>query len=133
MPAIPSILKQLRFEVISLLSALYLTKDGNHLFAGIFIRNQKEYFVICLKDDVIYMDLIPIKLSQVLNNEISLREFIFKSKQHLNIYSSKRSSHGFVLARLWIHLFLKSFILIPNGFYIWNEYLQSKGECILKK
>lgn len=95
MAALPVILKDLDFKAVSIVSLLYLTKDGNNLFAGVFIKNKQPYFVMYIKGSIVYMELVANNLNRVLKNEISLKNFILNRKNSFIFIHQKSSVYMF--------------------------------------
>lgn len=127
MAAVPKILIELGFQPVSIVSVLFLTKDRNYLFGGVFEKNGKEYFVVDIKTSIIYFELDSDNLTRLLKGELTFWRFVNYSHTHYNLYPSKKT-RILELGKLRIKLFLKSYVTIPNSYYVWCEYLKNKTQ-----
>ncbi len=128
MPAIPDIIIKHGLMPISTISVLFLKKDRNQLFAGVFMKDNQEYFVIHNRLGIMYFELHLLELTKLLRGKKSFWSFISDQSHKIHFKPSKRWKLLYLFL-VWTKLKTIAYVPIPNAYYIWHEYLQLK-DCI---
>jgi len=128
MSLIPRLFKEFGFDHQFTISVLYLEKNNNTCFAGVYRKEETDYFCISGTNyGFIYFPLDYINMEKLVKNEISLLRLILISRRQLrfsNLYLKNQLATCFTI---FIKCKLKKYNKIPNGYYIWHDYLQNKS------
>jgi len=129
MSLVPISIKEFGFDHQFTISALYLEKDNNVSFAGIYRLQDTDYFCISgSKFGFIYFPLDIINVSQLIKGEISLFRFIIKSRRYL-MFSRLSSIRRYIILIFIIYkIALKRYNKIPNAYYFWHAFLNATNK-----
>ena len=124
MSLVPRSIKESGFDHHFTISALYLEKDNNTSFAGIYKKQGKDYFCITgTKNGFVFFPFEITKVEKLIRGEISLLQFILKSISHLK-FSQPRVLDQFIISIVIVYkCVLKRYNKIPNAYYIWHAFL----------
>lgn len=124
MSLVPRSIKESGFDHHFTISALYLEKDNNTSFAGIYKKQGKDYFCISgTKNGFVFFPVEITKVEKLIRGEISLLKFILKSRSALHF--SQLGILGQLITSITIvyKCVLKQYNKIPNAYYIWHAFL----------
>ena len=131
MSLVPRSIKEFGFDHQFTLSALYLEKDNNTSFAGIYKNQDKDYFCISGGNyGFIYFPLDIINVGRLVKSEYSLLRLILNSRQDL-LFSSKDLKNRFMTGSvILLKCLMKRYNKIPNAYYIWHAFLNGTHKNI---
>jgi len=131
MSLVPRTIKEFGFDHQFTLSALYLEKDNNSSFAGIYKNQDKDYFCISGGNyGFIYFPLDIINVGRLIKSEYSLLGLILNSRQHL-LFSSKDFKNQLMIgAIILLKCIIRRYNKIPNAYYIWHAFLNGTHKNI---
>jgi hypothetical protein len=124
MSLVPRSIKESGFDHHFTISALYLEKDNNTSFAGIYKKQGKDYFCISgTKNGFVFFPVEITKVEKLIRGEISLLKFILKSRSALQFSQPGILSHFITSITILSKCLLKRYNKIPNAYYIWHAFL----------
>jgi len=124
MSLVPRSIKEFGFDHLFTISALYLEKNNNTSFGGIYKMHDKDFFCISgSKFGFMYFPLDIINVGSLIKGESSLIRFIIKSRRHM-MFSQPLSLARYLTLILIIYKCIsKQYNKIPNAYYIWHAFL----------
>jgi hypothetical protein len=126
MAAIPSTIKASGFHPISMISILYIHPDLSRMLAGVFVKDNTEYFLICMRNGMVYFPFSNPDLSRLLSDRLSLLAFVFRSRRNLKVIPEGKFGL-LLLISVWANLAVGNCIRKPNAYYDWHAHLQTRG------
>jgi len=133
MSLVPRSIKEFGFVHQFTISALYIEKDNNISFAGIYRLQDTVYFCISgSKFGFIYFPLDIIKVSRLIKGEISLVRFIIKSRRDLMFSRLSTMRRYMILILIIYKIALKRYNKIPNAYYFWHAFLNGTNKNLNK-
>jgi len=126
MSFVPKSLKDFGFEHRFTISLLYLEKDNNVSFAGIYNKKQKDYFcIMAYGHEFIYFPFNNIDIERLIKNQINFFQLILKSSKQIQFSSDNYIARFFILGYLFFKCGLRQYKTLPNTYYEWYAYLRN--------
>ncbi len=126
MSAIPITIKASGFRPVSTISALYIHRDLNRMLAGVFVKDNTEYFLISMGDRTVYFPFSDADLTRVLSDRLSLLVFFSSSIRKIQIIPKGNVGLLFLI-KVWVNLALGHWTRKPNAYYDWQAHLQTRN------
>lgn len=132
MSLLPIALNAAGFKQQFTISILYLEKNNNISFAGIFNKEDKDYFcIMAYGKEFIYFPFDTIDIERLIKNEMGFFRLILKSRKQIQFSSVNYLVRIFILGYLFLKCGLRQYKTPPNNYYEWHAY--SKNSKNLKK
>ena len=126
MSAIPITIKASGFRPVSTISILYIHQDLNKMLAGVFVRDNTEYFLISKGDETVYFPFSDAEVTRVLSDRVSLWAFFSRSIWKMKIIP--KGNVGLLLfIMVWVTLALGQWTRKPNAYYDWQSHIQTRN------
>jgi hypothetical protein len=125
MTAIPLTIEASGFRPLSMVSILYIHRDLNRMFAGVFVKDNTEYFIISLRNRIVYFPFADTDLTLLLSDRSSLLAFFYRSIRKIQIIPKGNFGSVFLI-KIWIDLVLGQWIRKPNAYYDWQAHLHTR-------
>ena len=126
MSLLPKGLKGCGFEHRFIISILYLEKNNNACFAGIYNKEQTEYFcIMAYGKEFIYFALNTINIERLIKNQMGFIKLIVKSRKQIKFSSDKHIVKCIILVCIFLKCRLIQYKTLPNAYYEWHAYLRN--------
>jgi hypothetical protein len=96
------------------------------MLAGVFVKDNTEYFLISMGDGMVYFPFSDAALTRVLSDRLSLLMFFSCSIRKIRIIP--KGNVGLLLfIKVWVTLALGHWTRKPNAYYDWQAHLQTRN------